>query len=136
MILASIIRIIHIMLILFILIAPFSSYAPILILHLTGAWCLLVHWAANNDICFLTLVESKLRNIDYRKGFLHKFVSPVYNITDKKMSELCHIMVILSMLVASYNLFESTSFDKARKCYMNNGSLIDCFKILFDKRSF
>ena len=132
-ILATFIRIIPWMLIAFMLIAPFSDIAPILILHITGAWCLLVHWCANNDICFLTLMEAKLRGIHYKNGFLHKFVAPVYNISDKQISNLCHIAVIVTMMISFYNLLETKAFEKARKCFNNGGSTIECLKILFEK---
>ncbi len=130
-ILALIIRIIHIMLVLFIVLAPFSKIAPLLILNITGGWCLLVHWAANNDVCFLTMMEGKLRNIDYRQGFLHQFVAPIYNISDKQTSQISYGVVILSMLISLYNLLKSEALKEAKKCYENSGSFLDCFKILF-----
>lgn len=133
MILATIIRIIHLMIIAFILVAPFSKLAPILLLNITGCWSLLVHWSANNDVCCLTLMEAKLRGIDYTKGFLHQFVSPVYKITDDQISKIANYVVIISMLVSIYNLLETKAFEKAKKCYENNGKLIDCIKILFQK---
>lgn len=133
MILAFIIRIIHYMIIAFILLAPFSNLAPLLILNITGCWSLLVHWSANNDVCCLTLLEGQLRGIDYQKGFLHQFISPVYKISDKNLSNVSHYVVVMSMLISFYNLLETKSFAKAKKCYENNGSILDCLKILFQK---
>jgi hypothetical protein len=133
-ILATIIRIIHLFIIGFIILAPFSKLAPILILNITGAWCLLVHWAANNDVCFLTLMEAKLRGMkDYKQGFLHQFVAPVYNITDKTINQIAHIVVIASMLISIYNLLEHPSYEKARQCSKKGGSYIECLMILFEK---
>lgn len=131
MILATIIRILHIMLIFFILFAPFSNIAPILILNITCTWCLLVHWAANNDICFLTLMEAKLRGIDYRKGFLHQFVAPVYNISDKQMSQYAHGVVVSSLLISVYNLLEHKTFSQAVQCYKKGQPIQECLKVLF-----
>jgi uncharacterized membrane protein YjgN (DUF898 family) len=128
-----IIKIIHIMLILFMILAPFSNIMPLLILHITGSWCLLVHWLANNDICFLTMMEGKLRNIDYRKGFLHQFISPIYNISDKSLSKLCHFVVILTMSISIYNFLNSNTYENVKQCYHKNGSFIDCIKLLFIK---
>ncbi len=133
MILATIIRIIHIMIITFVLVAPFSQLAPILILNITGCWSLLVHWAANNDVCCLTLMEAKLRGIHYKEGFLHQFVSPVYKISDEQISQIAYYVVIISMLLSVYNLIVTKSFQKAKKCYENNGNYLECLKILFQK---
>ena len=133
MVLSTIIRILHIMIIVFILIAPFANEAPILILHITGAWCLLVHWVANNDVCFLTLMEGKLRGIDYKKGFLHQFVAPVYNISSESLSKLSYIVVLTSMMISLYHLVETQAFQNAKKCHDNGGSWMDCIKILFKK---
>lgn len=131
MILATIIRIIHLMIIAFILVAPFSNLAPLIILNITGCLSLLVHWHANNDICCLSLLEAKLRGIDYTQGFLHQFVSPVYKITDAQISKIAFYVVIISMLLSIYNLLNTKAFEKAKKCYENNGQLLDCIKILF-----
>ena len=114
-------------------VAPFSKLAPILMLHIAGAWCLLVHWAANNDICFLTLLEGQLRGVHYKKSFLHQFIAPVYNISDKRISDICHGVVVATMFISFYNLLESDTFSKAKKCYAKDGSVIDCFKIMFAK---
>ena len=134
MILATIIRIIHWFIISFVILSPFSKLAPILILNITGAWCLLLHWAANNDVCFLTLMEAKLRGMtDYKQGFLHQFISPIYNISDKRMNQIAHGVVIASMLFSIYNLLEHPSYEKARQCSKNGGSFIDCLMILFEQ---
>lgn len=132
MILPVLINLFHWLIIAFILFAPFSKLAPILLLHITGIICLLVHWAANNDICFLTLVEAKLRNIPYNKGFLHKFISPIYNISNKQINTICNIIVIITMLISFYNLLESEAFQKAKKCYEHNNSIFDCLIVLFE----
>lgn len=134
MILTTIIRIIHWFIIGFVILAPFSELAPILILNITGAWCLLTHWAASNDVCFLTLVEAKLRGMkDYKQGFLHQFVAPVYNITDKRLSQIAHGVVIISMLISIYNFLEHPSYEKARQCSKKGGSFMECLMILFEK---
>lgn len=127
MLLALLIQITHWMIIIFMLVAPFSQLAPILILHITSAWCLLVHWVGNNDICFLSLVEAKLRKIPYQQGFLHQFVSPVYNISDKTLSQICYTVVITTMTISMYNLLENPEFQKALK----SGSFRSGFEILF-----
>ncbi len=131
MILAFIIQIIHYLIIAFILLAPFSNLAPILILNISSCWSLLVHWYANNDICCLTLLEGKLRGINYQQGFLHQFISPVYKISNKNLSIISHYVVIFSILLSFYNLLKTKSFSKFQKCYENNGSIKECLTILF-----
>lgn len=128
-----IITIIHWILISFMLLAPFSNIAPILILHITTGWSLLVHWIQNNDICCLSLLESQLRGIDYRQGFLHQFISPVYKITNKTISQICYTIVIFTMMISFYNLLETSEFKKSKECYSKNGSFLECLEILFPK---
>ena len=78
--LANIIWFLHVLIILFILIAPFTNLTALLILHITFSISLLVHWAFNSNECSLTLLESQLRGIPRNESFSYKFISPVYNI--------------------------------------------------------
>jgi hypothetical protein len=84
-------------------------------------------------VCCLTLLEGKLRGIDYHQGFLHQFISPVYKISNKNLSKISYYIVILSMFISFYKILYSTTFTRAQKCYENNGSIKDCMKILFQK---
>ena len=62
--LANIIMIFHILVIIFILLAPFSNNSSFLILHIIFAISLLTHWYNNNDLCSLTIENNSIYNIN------------------------------------------------------------------------
>ena len=73
-ILANIIFVFHIIIILFILIAPFTNKIALLILHIVFSLCLLLHWHLNSNVCSLSILESHLRGLDYTNTFSHQFI--------------------------------------------------------------
>ena len=139
--LANIIRIFHIFIILFVLIAPFTNLTALLILHITFSISLLVHWVFNSNECSLTLLESQLRGLPRNESFSYKFISPIYNISNTDWSYFCYIITISLMCVSIYKLYHSEKLAKTIKCFsekskmeisMYNKILIffDCFKDL------
>lgn len=112
-ILANIIFLFHTMIILFVLFAPFINIPSILILHITFCICLLLHWYQNSNVCSLTLLEAKLRNIDHpSKSFTHQFIAPMYDISNTEWSKICYIVTIIVMSISIYNLKKSNKFNK------------------------
>ena len=147
-ILAEIIRIVHIGIILFVIFGPLSPIPAILILHITFCICLLVHWHGNSDHCSLSLIESNLRGIEYNECFSHQFISPIYNISDKWVSKLCYIITYIALFLSIYFLYNSDRWTIVNECYaktkeyinINNEKInfiqkvnlyIDCFQLLF-----
>lgn len=139
--LANIIWFLHVLVILFILIAPFTNLTALLILHITFSISLLVHWVFNSDECSLTLLESQLRGIPRNESFSYKFISPVYNMSKTDWSYFCYIITISLMCVSIYKLYHSEKLSKTIKCFSErskdeistyNKMLIffDCFKDL------
>lgn len=116
-ILANIISLFHTIIILFILFAPFTDIPAILILHITFSLCLLVHWWANNNICSLSYIESQLRGTDYTKSFTHKFIAPIYDISQTEWSRICKIITIILLLISIYNLYYSKKTSQILQCY-------------------
>lgn len=127
--LANIIRIIHILLVLFIVIAPYTEIIPLLVLNITLCLSLLFHWYCTSDICCLTLFESKLRGVHYKETFLHEFIGPVYNVSETNLSLISYIVVIFSMITSIYKLYTNSDFNEYLKKYKNGD--IDFSKFLF-----
>lgn len=115
--LANIIYVFHILVILFVIFAPFSNIPSILIIHIAFSFSLLVHWIANNNACSLTYMESKLRGIDVKESFTHQFISPVYDISKTDWSKICYIATIILLMISVYKLATSKAFSKSLKCY-------------------
>jgi hypothetical protein len=124
LVLANLIYIFHIIVILFVLFAPFYDIPAILILHIIFSICLLIHWYYNNNICSLSVMESNLRGIDYTKSFSHQFISPIYDISDTELGNFCYNAVIILCLISFYNLIKSKKWDIFKKCVIETKEYI------------
>lgn len=129
----------HIFVVLFIVFIPFLNVPPaFLILHITSAICLMLHWYSNSDICSLTIIEGQLRGVDRTKTFTHQFISPVYKITSTEWSNIVWIITFIVMCISIYKLYHTDKFKHALKCYneLSNSEFtfqntIKCFRPLF-----
>ncbi len=115
--LANSVRVFHIILILFILFAPFLNSPALWVLHITFSISLLVHWVSNNNTCSLSIFEAKLRGLDYSDSFSHQFIAPIYDISKTQWSRTCYIITIGLMSISIYYLYNSKAFTKALKCF-------------------
>lgn len=112
--LAGFIRIIHILVILFVISTPLLiNSIEILILHVTFCTSLLVHWYYNNNICSLTLIEAKLRGIEIDGGFIYKIIAPIYDflhiplISENNFTGIIYFVVIGLMGLSLYKLINN-----------------------------
>lgn len=117
--LANCISIFHIVIILFVLIAPFTNMISLLILHVVFCLSLLVHWIGNNNTCSLSYFESKLRGMDYTESFSHKFIGPIYDISNTSWSNMCYIITIFLMILSIYLIYKSEEPRLAYQKYKN-----------------
>ena len=82
--LVQLIQFIHLLIMLYIIIAPFTSSCYHLILHSIIVPFLILHWKTNNDMCILTLIEQWMTGKeDSGETFVGRIVKPVYTITNK-----------------------------------------------------
>jgi hypothetical protein len=107
--LANVIFMVHLLFILFMVIIPFTENSLLHILHITTTVTLLVHWVLNSDACFLSLLESKIRNIEYTESFISRIVSPVYKLND---NSVVYIITILLSLISVTKLSKSLYLKK------------------------
>jgi hypothetical protein len=111
-VLATFVMLFHVMLIAFSLLAPFSNSNGILVLHITWCLTLILHWVASSNACSLTLLESKLRGLDCTETFMHRLISPFYDIQEGVLSKIIYITTILLMAFSVYKLYTSEKFNK------------------------
>jgi len=104
-VLADIVSLFHTLIILFVVFAPFTKYTPFLILHVTFCISLLVHWIGNNNSCSLTLLESSLRGIQPNQSYSHKFIAPMYDISQSSWSTICYTITVSLMMLSIYYLY-------------------------------
>lgn len=124
--LADVIKAIHLLLVMFIVCVPL--YQPInwtvLVLHVTSAMTLLVHWQFNEDACFLTLVETWLRGVPESKSFMHSIVSPVYKIDDEHLKTVATWATVLLGSVSLWRLYKSWDIVKSGLTDIYNQRLV------------
>lgn len=106
------ITVLHALVILFVLSAPFSDSNYLLIMHLIIVPFILLHWVVNNNTCSLTVAEHFIRekttgdNTDKEDCFTYKFIAPIYdfNKNNNSYSSFTYILTIGLWLITVYNL--------------------------------
>lgn len=116
---ADLIFAIHLCVVCFIILAPFSpalfpvgSVIPgfVLLLECIILPFIVLHWWLNDSTCCLTLLECWVRGIPREESFLHQILDPVYRLVSKDhldnefLSKIVLIATILLWLKALYEL--------------------------------
>ena len=79
------INIIHLIVILIILIIPFSGSNYYLFSYIILVPFIILHWVLNNNSCCLTLMEQRVREritgepVDRNETYMHKLIGPIYD---------------------------------------------------------
>jgi hypothetical protein len=100
-ILANIVRLIHMGIIGFVVVCPFLKKRNWMVdvLHVVSVITLLAHWYLDEDTCFLTFLESMLRGIPTNQSFMYSIVSPIYKISDESLKSIVvHATPILGLI--------------------------------------
>lgn len=99
--LVSVVKIIHWLLILFIVAIPFTYNEFLLTLHTIVIPGIVMHWLTNNNICSLTFLESKLSGVSVDKTFISRILFPFFEIDNKFM----YCGIILLWLLTLWKLY-------------------------------
>lgn len=134
--LANIIWSFHTFIILFVILAPFTQIPAILILHITFAICLLMHWYTNSNTCSLTIMESYFRGLPNDNTFMHQLISPIYDVSSTDLNNIVHIVTYITLILSIYYLYNSTKFKETLECYTklkdkSFTNIINCITPLF-----
>ena len=105
-IIAFCVYIFHSIVVAFIVLGWSSGDPMVVLLHFTSCFTLLLHWYMNNDICSLSMMESAIRGINYKKGFVARFISPIYNISNTQAEKLCWFITVIGLCVSGYKLYK------------------------------
>lgn len=117
--LANIVFVFHCIVIIFVLLAPFTQIPAILILHITFSLCLIFHWKINSNTCSLTILEAKLRGLNRSDTFSHQFIAPLYDISETNWNSLVHIVTYTTMIISIYHLFNNKKVRQTIECISN-----------------
>lgn len=100
----SIIRLIHIVLIMFILLGIFFEKKELVRIHAAILLSIMVHWILNNNSCFLTVLEKKIYGIENNEEtFIYQIVSPIYTVNDDEISKLVYLF---TFFIYSYSVYK------------------------------
>lgn len=104
--LANAVWLLHMLVLLFIVIAPFTNGEFALLMHFIMAPGLLVHWATNMDTCALTLVEARLRGVPCSQTFLDGLVGSLYRLPGSySAGGLATVATLLLWCVTAYKVY-------------------------------
>jgi hypothetical protein len=127
-IILTIITIIHYIYIIFIVAAPITNNTLLLLLHAIFVPFMIFHWILNNDTCFLTILESYIRNdkktFDIEEllkkkeeCFSYKLVGPIFNFKEdnEEFSTFIYIIVLALWATSLYKLYNKYKDGKLSK---------------------
>ena len=106
------INIIHLIVIIFVLAAPFSNSNYLMILHIIVVPFIMLHWLLNNNTCCLTIAERYIREktvgtpVKPEECFTYKLIAPIYDFSKEyeTFSALIYILTISVWLISVYNI--------------------------------
>ena len=110
--LVILINIIHLIVIIFVLAAPFSNSNYLLLLHIIVIPFIILHWLLNNNTCCLTVAEKYIREKNtgttVKEGdcFTYQLVAPIYdfNKDHQAFSTFIYILTISLWFISVYNI--------------------------------
>ena len=106
------INIIHLIVIIFVLAAPFSGSNYLILVHIIVVPFIILHWILNNNTCCLTVAEKYLREktigckIKDEDCFTYKLVAPIYDFSKEHeaFSTFIYLLTISVWLISVYNI--------------------------------
>ncbi len=107
--LAEIVKILHILLILYMTFGWITNNLFILYSIVIMAPLFHIHWKTNNGKCELTNIEKRLRNNEEKEGTFIGGLSKKYlkiELTDKAVSTMAYTIMYTSALISLIRLFE------------------------------
>lgn len=101
----NVIFVLHCLLVLFVVGVPIVSNDPqLLTLHIIIGVSLLVHWATNNHMCFLTYLEHVIFKTPMHETFMSRLIGGVYRISNECVYMCTIVLVLTSVLKWSSQL--------------------------------
>lgn len=109
----QLITFVHILLILFIVIVPFTNSNYLLLLNSIIVPFIVLHWILNDNTCVLTMIEKNIRKqlygTDPKKEdcFMCQLIEPVYDFNSnyKSMSLFIYIVTLTLWSICVYKLY-------------------------------
>lgn len=114
------INVLHIIVIIFVLCAPFSGSNYLLFMHTIIVPFIMLHWVLNNNTCSLTVMEKFVRTQTYgvqpedEECFSYKFIAPIYdfNKNNEAFSYFTYVATFSLWSISVYNLIDRINSGK------------------------
>lgn len=111
-ILIILINIIHLIVIIFVLAAPFSNSNYLLFVHVVIVPFIMLHWILNSNVCCLTVLEKYIRTktvstkIKDDDCFTYQLIAPIYDFSKNHQAfeTFIYILTITVWLISIYNI--------------------------------
>ena len=108
------INVLHIIVIIFVLCAPFSGSNYFLFIHVIIVPFIMLHWVLNNNTCSLTVMEKFVRTQTYgvqpmdEECFSYQFIAPIYdfNKNHESFSYFTYVATFSLWSISVYNLID------------------------------
>jgi len=121
---AGFIYCLHVALLVFLLIVPFTNNEYLLTIHFIIIPFIVLHWITNQSVCALTEIEKFLSNkTDDDDTFFGKLVGPVYKFKTQKDEEIFLYTLMAALYTMTFIKLQSTGFSQLRHD----------FSVIFDK---
>ncbi len=112
----KLITLIHILVILFIVIVPFTSSTYLLLLHVIVVPFIMLHWLINDNTCVLTIIEKNMREKMYGEAktedcFTCRLIEPIYDFKNdySSFSTIIYIVTFALWAISVYKLYSKYS---------------------------
>ena len=113
--LANFIKVIHFLLVVFIIVTPFCGTPYMLSMHFMILPFIMAHWLTNQSVCALTEVEKLLTGKDCDDDtFFGKIVGPVYKFKTQREENLFVWTLLIALWGVTFVRLNNTNFDYLR----------------------
>lgn len=104
----AMLNILHIVIVTYVLVVPFFpaklNMAPAFLVHVGMTLSMIVHWMFNDDTCCLTVMESALRGVPKQTSFMHRLVSPFYNVNEDIVGNVTTVLTFALLFISLVKL--------------------------------
>ena len=110
--LLKIVSLLHILFVIFVIVAPFMGSNYFLMLHAIFIPFIIMHWICNDNTCVLTIIERNLKKklygkVDEQECITCKLIEPVYDFRKNyaQFSLIIYAIAIFLWLITVGNLY-------------------------------
>ena len=100
----KIIFIIHLLVVIVGILAPFIAKRPMLIMYSLTVPFVFFHWSINDDTCALTQLESMLTDEPNDRTFMGRIMGPIYNVPDDTIGKMTKGLFFLLWIFTQWKL--------------------------------